>query len=46
MDKIQNEGGKIFSKEFGEELINIKEEKDLIKSIPSSEISPIITIKE
>ena len=46
MDKNQNEGGKIFSKEFGEELINIKEEKDLIKSIPSSEISPIITIKE
>ena len=42
----QNESGKIFSEELGNELISIKEEKDLIKSIPSPEINPIITIKE
>ncbi len=46
MDKNQNESGKIFSKEFGDELINIKEEKDLMKSFSSPEINPIITIKE
>ena len=46
MDKSQNESGKIFSKEFGDELINIKEEKDLMKSFSSPEINPIITIKE
>ena len=46
MDKIQNKGGKMFSEELAEDLINIKEEKDLIKSLPSSDISPIITIKE
>ena len=45
MDKNQNEndGGNIFSQEFGNEL---KGEKDLINSPPSSEISPMITIKE
>jgi hypothetical protein len=44
MDKNQNEndGGNIFSQEFGNEL----KEKDLINSLPSSEISPMITIKE
>ena len=46
MEEIQNKGGKIFSDELAEDFINIKEEKDLIKSLPSSDISPIITIKE
>ena len=46
MDKNKNQDGKIKKDELIEDLINIKEEKDLIKSIPSTEISPIITIKE
>ena len=46
MDKIQNQGSKIFSEQLSEDLNNIKEEKDLIKSIPSSDINPIITIKD
>ena len=46
MEEIQNKGGKIFTEEITEDLINIKEEKDLIKSLPSTEINPMITIKE
>ena len=46
MDKIQNQGAKTFSEQLSEDLNNIKEEKDLLKSLPSSEINPIITIKE
>lgn len=37
---------KLANDENNEELINIKEEKDLIKSLPSSEINPIISIKD
>ena len=46
MNKNKNEDGKIMKDEIIEDLINIKEEKEIIKSLPSSEISPIITIKE
>jgi len=37
---------KLENDENNEELINIKEEKDLIKSLPSTEINPIIPIKD
>ena len=46
MNKNKNEDGKIMNDEIIEDLINIKEEKEIIKSLPSNEISPIITIKE
>ena len=46
MDENQNENGKIFSQEIKNEIINVKEEKDLINPLPSMEISPTIIIKE
>jgi len=45
MENTENDK-KLTNVENNEELINIKEEKDLIKSLPSSEINPIISIKD
>jgi len=45
MENSENDK-KLTNVENNEELINIKEEKDLIKSLPSSEINPIISIKD
>jgi len=46
MDKNEKKDGIKFNDEINEDVIDIKEEKDLIKSLPSSEISPIIIIKD
>ena len=46
MNKNKNQDGKIMKEEIIEDLINLKEEKEIMKSLPSSEISPIIAIKE
>ena len=46
MDKNEKKDGIKFNDEINEDVIDIKEEKDLIKALPSSEISPIIIIKD
>ena len=46
MESTDKKDKKISNDEMAEDLINIKEEKDLIKSLPSSEINPIISIKD
>ena len=46
MDKTEKIDGIKFNDEINEDVIDIKEEKDLIKALPSSEISPIIVIKD
>ena len=46
MEDTEKKDKKITNDEMAEDLINIKEEKDLIKSLPSSEINPIISIKD
>lgn len=46
MEDTEKKDKKITNDEMAEDLINIKEEKDLIKSFPSSEINPIISIKD